>query len=231
MIAAGEGSRLKKGGISGSKPMARLGGVPLLERLMSFFMRNGASRIVVIINEQSPDVEDFLNNQAASIPLVVVKKSTPSSLHSFYTLLPHIQSNKFCLTTVDTVFREEEFAQFIDAFARLQGADGLMAVTDFVDDESPLWVRTDDTLAITAFEDHHSEGLRFVSGGIYCLNKAVFKTVRKAVDSGTHRMRNFQRLLLAEGHQLKAYPFSKIMDVDRPEDLRLAEAWLRKSPQ
>lgn len=31
---------------------------------------------------------------------------------------------------------------------------------------------------------------------------------------GMSRMRNFQRQLVADGLRLKAYPFSKILDVD-----------------
>jgi hypothetical protein len=41
------------------------------------------------------------------------------------------------------------------------------------------------------------------------------------------RMRNFQRQLVADGLQLKAYPFKKIVDVDHAEDIAKAEAFLR----
>ena len=39
-------------------------------------------------------------------------------------------------------------------------------------------------------------------------------------------MRNFQRQLVSEGLSLKAYPFSKILDVDHVEDITKAEAFL-----
>ena len=35
-------------------------------------------------------------------------------MHSFYELSPYLQDDKFCLTTVDTIFREEEFSTFIE---------------------------------------------------------------------------------------------------------------------
>ena len=37
-------------------------------------------------------------------------------MHSFYELSSYLQDDKFCLTTVDTIFREEEFSTFIEAF-------------------------------------------------------------------------------------------------------------------
>ena len=43
---------------------------------------------------------------------------------------------------------------------------------------------------------------------------------------GMSRMRNFQRQLVADGLRLKAYPFSKILDVDHAGDIVKAEAFL-----
>ena len=42
------------------------------------------------------------------------------------------------------------------------------------------------------------------------------------------RMRNYQRQLITEGLQLKAYPFSKIVDVDHAEDIQKAEEFLKQ---
>jgi NDP-sugar pyrophosphorylase family protein len=226
IIAAGEGSRLKKGGVSGSKPMVTLQGVPLIARLMRLFLRAGASRILVVINEYSMDVEAYLKGLNLQVPVVVIKKNTPSSLHSFAALAPLLQSEKFCLTTVDTVFTELEFCQYINVFNISNDCDGLMAVTAFVDDESPLWVKTGTDFKVVAFEDTKSDDVKFVSGGIYCLRKPVLTTVVKAVESGTVRMRNFQRQLLSDGWRINAHPFQKIMDIDRAEDLAAAEDWL-----
>jgi hypothetical protein len=40
-------------------------------------------------------------------------------------------------------------------------------------------------------------------------------------------MRNFQRALLSDGLQLKAFPFTKVIDVDHAGDIAKAEALLR----
>ena len=39
-------------------------------------------------------------------------------------------------------------------------------------------------------------------------------------------MRNFQRQLVADGLKLKAWPFSKILDVDHAADIAKAEQFL-----
>ena len=42
-------------------------------------------------------------------------------------------------------------------------------------------------------------------------------------------MRNFQRALVEDGLKLKAYPFSKILDVDHASDIAKAEDFLSAS--
>ena len=46
---------------------------------------------------------------------------------------------------------------------------------------------------------------------------------------GESRMRNFQRALVAEGQRLKAYPFSKVLDIDHVSDIAKAEEFLHSA--
>lgn len=227
IIAAGEGSRLAKEGFTLPKPMVSLHGEMLIDRLIGIFMRNNAEKILVIINEESPLLEMHLMGLRETLPVQIVKKTTPSSLHSVYELFKsEPELSEVCLTTTDTVFREEEFSAFISEFAESKDLEGQMAVTAFIDDESPLYVAVDDDDRITAFTDDNSTDTPFVSGGIYCLRRKAIETVNAAVENGVSRMRNFQRQLVADGLHLKAYPFTKIVDVDHVSDIQTAELFL-----
>lgn len=227
IISAGEGSRLSQEGIALPKPLVQLNGVAMIDRLIQIFMRNGADNVVVIINNESPLTKEHLTKLQAetSIPLEVVVKTTPSSMHSFYELSSYLQDDKFCLTTVDTIFREEEFSTFIEAFKQSDN-DGYMAVTDYIDDEKPLHISTDEALNITGFHDVATPECHYISGGIYCLTPAAIKTLQGCMEKGMARMRNFQRQLVADGLKLKAYPFKKILDVDHAGDIIKAENFL-----
>jgi len=227
IIAAGEGSRLAKEGFKLPKPMVTLYGEMLIDRLIGIFMRNNAEKIMIIINEESAALESHLSDLSLTLPIQIVKKSTPSSLHSVYELLgsdPELEA--ICLTTTDTVFKEEEFTAYIEEFTKNESLGGLMAVTSFIDDESPLYVTIDEAENITAFTDKNTTQTSFVSGGIYCLRKDAIGLVSEAVNGGVSRMRNFQRQLLESGIHLKAYPFSKIVDVDHVQDIKTAELFL-----
>lgn len=227
IISAGEGSRLSQEGVALPKPLVQLNGVAMIDRLIRIFADNGADGVVVIINNESPLTKEHLKElqQKAEVPLEVVVKTTPSSMHSFYELSPYLDGDKFCLTTVDTIFREEEFGRFIEFFKESE-ADGCMAVTDYIDDEKPLYISTDEELGITGFHDQRVEGCQYISGGIYCLTPPALQTLQGCMEKGMARMRNFQRQLVADGLKLKAYPFRKIVDVDHAEDIVKAEAFL-----
>ena len=240
IISAGEGSRLSQEGIQVPKPLVRLNGEAMIDRLIRIFTDCEAEEVVVIVNNLTSLVQEHLNRMDSKVPLKVVVKTTPSSMHSFYELSPYLGEGKFCLTTVDTVFREDEFKEYIVEY-RSSDYDGMMAVTDFIDDEKPLYVSTNKKLDITGFHDsmedfYHSEAFlnfqaecRFISGGIYCLDGKSIQTLHRCMEQGMSRMRNFQRQLVADGLRLKARPFSKILDVDHASDIVKAEEFLISS--
>jgi NDP-sugar pyrophosphorylase family protein len=208
IIAAGEGSRLAQEGYPLPKPMVSLHGERLIDRLIGIFNQNRPASIRVIINENSGPLEDHLMELRETFPIEVIRQSTPSSLHSFHELLktaPEMEA--VCLATTDTVFKEEEFKAFID-------------------DESPLFITTRSDKTIAAFTDKKTSETAFVSGGIYCLRRKALEAVAEVIESGTSRMRNYQRHLLESGLTIRAFPFSKIVDVDHVQDIRTAELFL-----
>ena len=224
ILAAGEGSRLAQEGIELPKPLVRVNGEAMIDRLIRIFRKNGAEAIYIITNNLTPLTQKhLLQLQAMDERIHLVVKTTPSSMHSFYELRKLMGNGKFCLTTVDTIFREDEFEQYIHAWEQSQ-EDGLMAVTDYIDDEKPLYIATNNDLSITGFLDDESQ--HFISGGIYGLNESSYSIIDKCIAEGQSRMRNFQRQLIKEGLRLKAYPFSKILDVDHACDIEKAEAFL-----
>ena len=190
IIAAGEGSRLAQEGIKWPKPLVRLNGTALIDRLIDIFLKNDASSIRIIVNEEMTEVQEHLKGLKLPVPFHLLVKSTPSSMHSFYELSRQFESDQLCLTTVDTIFREEEFSSYIRAFL------------------------------------DQTETPQYVSGGIYCLRQPAIQILSHCIEQGMSRMRNYQRQLITEGLTIKAYPFSKIIDVDHADDIRKAEQFI-----
>ena len=235
IIAAGEGSRLAQEGVSVPKPLVHIAGEALVDRLIRMFMDYAPSEICVICNEHMPDVVEHLQLTARKdidgrkVPLRLGVKSTLSSMHSFYELSEWLDGNEpFVLTTVDTVFRKTDFARYIEVLQKETevGADGVMVVTPFIDDEKPLYVDVDEELTIRGFHDEQ-HGCRYVSGGIYGLTPAALVTLRRCMERGESRMRNFQRALIADGLHLKAFIMDKVLDVDHQSDIQKAKDFVK----
>lgn len=239
IIAAGEGSRLREEGVLQPKPLVPIQGIPMIDRLLDIMRRCGAESISVICNAAMTDVQEHLRHyielHSEDIPMRLLVESTPSSMHSLARLSEIIPTGKVCVTTVDTIFRESEFAAYIQAFERAE--EGLFAVTSFVDDEKPLWVacpQADDTLPIVGFFDREpdipAQCHHMVSGGIYgLLTASAWPVLHRCLAEGQSRMRNYQRALVNAGITLHAYPFEQIMDIDHASDIAKAEAWLSSS--
>lgn len=226
ILAAGEGSRLAQEGVELPKPLVKIQGEAMIDRLIRIFHACEADSIYIITNNLTPLTQEHLRQLQKADPLLhLLVKTTPSSMHSFYELRQVMGNGKFCLTTVDTIFREEEFRRYIQAW-QTSADDGMMAVTDFIDDEKPLYIATDAEKTITGFLDQKPQ--RYISGGIYGLDERSFPVIDKCISEGQSRMRNFQRQLVRDGLRLKAYPFSKILDVDHASDIEKAEAFLRE---
>lgn len=224
ILAAGEGSRLAQEGVELPKPLVKVNGEAMIDRLIRIFKDCEAEDIYIITNNLTELTQTHLRQLQGRNPKIhLIVKTTPSSMHSFYELRQMMGDGKFCLTTVDTIFREDEFKQYIQTW-ETSCHDGLMAVTDYIDDEKPLYIATDKQLNITAFLD--DEPQTYISGGIYGLSDTCFPVIDKCIREGQSRMRNFQRQLVKDGLRLKAYPFSKILDVDHADDIKKAEAFL-----
>lgn len=226
IIAAGEGSRLVQEGVKLPKPLVNLCGTPMIKRLIDIMTDCNPESLSIIVNEQMTEVREYLESLELPVPLHLTVKTTPSSMHSFYEVSRHFKDGKFILTTVDTIFREEDFRAYVEAFETDETTDGYMAVTSFIDDEKPLYIDVDADMRITAFRDRPFEGMKYISGGIYGLTAPALKVLENCMETGVSRMRNYQRALVEAGLNLKAYPFPKIIDVDHAGDIATAEAFI-----
>ncbi|MCM1094347.1 MAG: NTP transferase domain-containing protein [Lachnospiraceae bacterium] len=226
IIAAGEGSRLAQEGVARPKPLVLLNGVPMIKRLIDIMMSCSPESLSIIVNEQMTEVREYLEGLTLPVPFHLVVKSTPSSMHSFWEVSRSFPARgKFVLTTVDTIFRREDFRRYVEEF-EVSDADGCMAVTSFIDDEKPLYIDVDDNMRITAFLDTPHEGVKYISGGIYGLTQPALGILDDCMKRGVSRMRNYQRALVEGGLNLKACPFSKIVDVDHAGDIATAEQFI-----
>ncbi len=230
IIAAGEGSRLRQEGFQSVKPLVKVNGEFLIERLIRIFKANDAKTISIIINEQSDELKNYLYGNDWGVRINLIVKSTPSSLHSFLNIINNNDFEECCLTTVDTIFNEKDFSEYISFFKTHKTLDALMATTKYIDDEKPLYVDTNDNDDVLAFADNNISDrgmIDRVSAGVYCLRKKAIDKADDCINKGISRMRNYQRSLIEAHLNVKSFTFSKVIDIDHLEDIQKAGALLK----
>lgn len=236
ILAGGEGSRLASEGVEVAKPLATVGGETLIDRLTRMCAAAGACRILVAYRRGAAGLAAHVGEMTSHgidsgrVRVESVEVDTPSPMHTLLALADKLGDSPMCVATVDTVIGDEAFARYSSALSEMMsrgGAAGLMGVTGYVDDEKPLYVEVDDNMMITAFRDDNADGAcRYISAGVYGLSAGAVDVLRRCVDSGKRRMRDFQRALLDAGFSLKAFDMGTVFDIDHAADLAKANQYL-----
>jgi hypothetical protein len=151
------------------------------------------------------------------LDLEFIVKTTRSSLESFREVATRLGDGPAIVSTVDAWCHPEDVVAFADT-ATVRSADASsLAVTPFVDDEQPLWVRVDDTGRVRQLGGHAGD---FVTAGLYALSERA----RRLAASVEHpRLRDFLGWLVEHGEPIYTHVIGTVVDVDRPADILVAE--------
>jgi NDP-sugar pyrophosphorylase family protein len=219
VIAAGEGSRLSALGLA--KPLVCVAGEPLVAHVLENFAAAGITRATVIFNETEQECAAFVRTRFPGLVRDVIVKTTASSLESFQAVLAASPPGRLLIATVDAYLPRPDFLAFVRAAERLPVETTVLAVTPFVADEKPLWVRTGEGSRVREIGGASGDA---VTAGFYVVPERVRRLVAPA---SLGRLREFLAWLCAAGEPIAAVSIPKVIDVDRPDDLALAEALAR----
>jgi NDP-sugar pyrophosphorylase family protein len=228
LIAAGLGERLVAAGIDTPKPLVQVAGKALVDHVLDAVAAAGIDDVACIFNAEpgGDAVAAHCRARAGGPRLTIVRRTTPSSMESLFTLAPHLATGPFLLLTVDALFAPAVLRGFVAAAQGAAAADAVLAVTDFIDDEKPLYASLEAGGRITALGSE-ARGSRWITAGFYVFHPRVFDEIAAARQGGCTALRQFLAHLLRRGHRLIGVPMGKTLDVDRPADIAAAEAFVR----
>lgn len=231
LIAAGLGERLRQHGSTLPKPLVTVAGRPLIDYVLEAVAAAGLRQVACIVNEESRGIEQHCRERWPQVDFEFLRRTTPSSMESLFTLRPMLDGDRFVLLTVDAVFAPAVLRQFVAAAAARTDAHAVLALSAFVDDEKPLYARRSADGRITALgaeaqpTDAHFAPL--VTAGFYVFDPAIFLEIAFARQSGFTALRQFLGHLLQRGYRVYGEEIGKTVDVDRPEDIATAAAFVR----
>lgn len=218
IIAAGEGSRLRRDGFTAPKPLVEVAGVPLIGAVLHNFEAAGVTSITIIVNEEERACVEWVRAHRAALDVEFIVKTTASSLESFREVTGRGPAGPMLVSTVDAWCAPEDFARFAMEATRRPDEATVLAVTPLVADEKPLWVRLGPDGCVEAIGDPCG-GL--VTAGVY----RVSDRARRIASTPTlGRLREYLGWLCANGEPMYGEVIESVVDVDRREDVASAEA-------
>jgi NDP-sugar pyrophosphorylase family protein len=224
VIAAGEGSRLSRSHPSVIKPLVPVAGRPLSHWIVGTLRAAGARGLTVLTNSRGGAVRPSLTAAFPGLALDFLTADTASSYESFRLVARRLAETEdaFLISTVDALVPAADVARFWSE-CRAARADAGLALTAHVDDEKPLWADVDAAGLVTAVGDD-ARARKLVTCGLYFMTR---NAAARLPEPGSHaRLRDFWRTLAASGARVTGTTLSKTLDVDRPEDVAAAEAYL-----
>jgi len=218
IIAAGEGSRLRQSGFVMPKPMVPIAGVPLIESTIRNLRAARVGPLAIIMNEQERGCVDWTRARFPDLDIEFIVKTTRSSLESFGEVIRRHPGGRMLVSTVDAWCVESDFVRFVEAAARRPVDATVLAVTPLEADEKPLRVVMRPDGRIT---DIGGDAGELVTAGVYLVPESVRAL---APPPGLERLRDFLTWLARSGAPMYGEIIEQVVDVDRAEDVALAEA-------
>jgi len=218
IIAAGEGTRLRQAGWMVPKPMVPVAGVPLIESTIRNFIAAGITRLSIIVNEQETECAEWVRARFPTLDLRLIVKTTASSLESFREVTRQAGAGRMLVSTVDAWCRPPDFAGFVDAARRRPLEATVLAVTPLVEDEKPLGTVLDADGRVLSLG---GAAPTLVTAGMYLVSE---RARRLEPPARLGRLREHLQWLLEMGEPMYGEVIETVVDVDRAEDVALAEA-------
>ncbi|MBI4055633.1 MAG: HAD-IA family hydrolase [Elusimicrobia bacterium] len=220
IIAAGTGQRLKA--LRGNLPKAlfKIQGKPLLHHTLGNLQSAGIRRGVCILNTQGKGMDSGLQ-------MAWIFQDTASSWESFRIVADRLAqiSESFLVTTVDALYPPQKLKEFLQAASKNSHWDAGLAITPFVEDEKPLWAEISEKGRIVRLGSSVSN-FRYATCGLYYLRSAFWRRFRQD-RTPKKSLREFWIQSLKRKARLGSFLIEKAIDVDRPEDVKTAEEFLK----
>ncbi|MEW6439601.1 MAG: NTP transferase domain-containing protein [bacterium] len=224
IFAAGTGSRFLEAGWREPKPLIRIQGRPLISYLLDNLFQAGVDRTEVLLNEEPrfDAVEQYLSERPEARRIHVSRKTTASSYESFAFLMERLGDPPYLLTTVDTIVSGRELKALLAVGSYPAECSLVLAVTKFVEDTKPLWVELSETGRVDRIGSSVC-GRQWVTAGLYLVLKDL---PGLAAGRTVPALRNYLEWVV-DRVCVWGKEFAMALDIDSPEDVRLAERFAR----
>lgn len=223
VLAAGSGSRLVTSGLVTPKPFLEVGARTLVDRAVATLDALGVSTLTCLVREEhAATTATLVGGRARILPC-----ATPSSLHTLALGFAALPPGPVFCALIDSVMRADDWRRVfaVTAADLAAGADAVLTVTPFADDERPLYVAREPGGRVNRVTDTPVLPVCVV-GGVYGFGDEARILAADLVRRGGSRLRSLLTLMVTLGLDVTSTLVERIVDVDRRSDLDAARALL-----
>ncbi len=227
ILAAGCGSRME-GLSAGPKVLLNLHGQTLLEHQLHVLSSLGVERFVVVVGYEGEKVEQFVTRRRLdkrfALTVAHNERWEEGNASSILAARPYLQDDRFVVVMGDHLFDPEPLRGFL----KVRG--------DFVGvfDSSPRFVDVNEATKALARHGHITvlskdlTKFKYVDTGLFICSQRIFPFVEACLADGVGAFNEVKRRWIAAGQILHVFDCQGgfWMDVDTPEDLQKARAFL-----
>ncbi len=226
ILAAGVGSRFRQAGWKEPKPLIKLNGKPMIAYILENLFQAGVEEVGILLNEEPPFdlVEAYIRQRPDASKIQVWRKTTQSSFESFCYVMDRLNKAPYLLTTVDAIIQQTELQDLLRLETYPSLCELVLAVTDFVHDETPLWVEVTKENKIQCIGESVSSK-KYITAGLYLIMKDL---TQSAQGKTFPALRNFLQYFAENSGTVWAKKFQMALDIDCPDDIHLGEKLLKK---
>ena len=220
ILAAGAGERMG----NGLKPLARVGGITLLERAVATLRAAGIERVVVVVGHAKDELRRFVDDRGLDVELVENDDFHVGNGSSAL-VGGRAAGGRFVLLMVDHLFEPDEVTRVLEA----SGAPFVAAV-----DTRPRYCDVDEAtkmrLAGGRVVDVGRDLVPYdaVDAGLFVCDAEVLPVAERCLANGEGSWNAVKRRCLADGLEIETVDLDGAFwtDVDTPKELGRAERLL-----
>lgn len=218
IMCGGLGTRLGDLTRSCPKPMLRIGGVPILERIMKTLMSSGISTFFFATNYLRSQIEEYFDDGSNwNVSITYLKEEKRLGTGGALSLLPSRPEHPVLVMNGD-LLTNMNFLNMIK-YHQTSCAKATMGIVEF-QYQNPYGVIRHANSRLLGIEEK-PVSTWFINSGIYVIEPDLLDYVP---DNCFLDMPNLLLQAREDGHPIGVYPiYETWLDIGRPDDYRLAE--------
>lgn len=224
ILAGGLGTRLQRAVPELPKPMAPVAGRPFLEHLLSFWVAQGVSRVILAVGYRYEAIRDHFGAryQGCEIAYAVEERllGTGGALLAAWPLL---HESRCCLVLNGDTYFAVPLAPFLRNH-EASGADVSMALFRTPDTGRYARVDLDGGGNVKSLGGSAGPGAGFANGGVFLFNRGSLAGRGPPARGTLGLEQDLIASMIGEGRTVAGYPSDvAFVDIGVPEDWRRAE--------